>query len=190
MDITLRVLDIGTGEWNMLATLASDLTNTGEAEVTIPDIPDLENYESSVNPAVIEVGVSTASMTDTRKRSLFSNILNKIGRLGLRIIKQTPMRIIKKFIRQTAQRAACEAWALLQDDNVGEQINSRLPPCPCTAERARAPNSGFEEEKLSSVVKVVGKVQNFLGTTIADDAFRNFFHPGAANCYRQRVNIP
>ena len=127
----------------------------------------------------------------TNKSGLFSDIiLNKIGRLGLRIIKQTPMRIIKKFIRQTAQRAACEAWALLQDDNVGEQINSRLPPCSCTAEGARAPNSGFEEEKLSSVVKVVSKVQNFLGTTTADDAFRNFFHPGAVSCYRQRVNIP
>ena len=191
VDITVRVLDIGTGEWKTLATLASDLPNNGEAGVTIPDIPELEAFENSLNPVVIEVGVSATSMVaDTRKRGLLSDVLQKIGRLGLRIIKQMPMRIIQKTIRQAAQRLACEAWAeFVEDENIGQEINNRLPPCPCTADRA-ALDRGFREEKLSSVVKVVGQVQDFFGTTIADDAFRNYFHPGAASCYRQIVNNP
>ena len=192
VDITVRVQDISTGEWKTLATLASDLPNGGEAGVTIPDIPELEAFENTLNPVVIEVGVSAASMVaGTRKRGILSDVLQKIGRLGLRIIKQMPMRIIKKTIRQAAQRLACEAWAgFIEDENIGQEINNRLPPCPCTADRAALPNSGFREEKLSSVVKVVGQVQDFFGTTIADDAFRNYFHPGAASCYRQKVDIP
>ena len=187
IDITLRELDMITSEWRILATLASNLVNDGEAEVIIPDLPIVENYEDSVNPVVVEVGVSSASLTNTTtKRGFFSNILTKIGRFGLRIIKQTPMRIVKKLITQAAQRLACEAWALTQDDNIGEQINNRLDPCPCTADRAKA-NNGFREEKLSSIVKVIGQVQDYFGTTIVDDAFRNYFHPGAASCYRQRV---
>ena len=191
VDITLRVLDIDSGEWKTLAMLASDLPNSGEAQVTIPNIPELEGFDNSLSPVVVEVGISTTSMTTTRKRGLFSNILQKVGRFGLRILKQTPMRLIKRAIRQVAQRLACEAWAeLIEDEDIGEQINNRLPPCPCTAERARAPNSGFNEEKLSSIVKVIGRIQDYIGTTIADDAFREYFHPGSASCYRQRVDIP
>ena len=189
IDITLREFDMDSKEWMTLATLASDLPNSGEARVTIPELPVVENYEDALTPAVVEVGVSSASMTDT-KRSLFSNILSRIGQFGLRILKQTPMRIAKKLIRQAAQHVACETWSLTQTDNIGNQINDRLPPCPCTAEHASTPNSGFKEERLSSIVKVVDQVQDFFDTTIVDDGFRNYFHPGAASCFRQRVDIP
>ena len=187
VDITLRELDIDTGEWRVLATLVSNLLNDGEAEVTIPELPTVQNYEDSVSPVVVEVGVSSASMTDTKKRSLLSSILTAVGRFGLRIIKQAPLRILKKLARQFVQRLACEAWALTQDDNIGQQINTRLEPCPCTADVARA-HRGFKEERLSSIVRVIGQVQDFFGTTIVDDAFRNYFHPGSASCFRQRVD--
>ena len=189
VDITMREFDANTGEWNTLATLASDIANNGETKVTIPELPTVENMENSTNPVVVEVGVSSTSMTDT-KRGLFSSVLSKVGRFGLRILKQAPMRILRRLIFGIAQRLACEAWALTQPDNIGTQINNRLPPCPCTADRAGAPNSGFREERLSSVVKVIGRVQNYFDTTIVDDAFRNFFHPGAASCYRQSVTNP
>ena len=183
VDITLRELDIDSGEWKTLATLASDLPNNGEANITIPELPTVENYEDSLSPVVVEVGVSTASMA-SKKRGL-SGILSKLGRLGIRILKQAPMRIVQRI--NTAKRIACEIWALTQPDNIGQQTNDRLPPCPCTSDRAAGPNSGFKEERLSSIVKVVGSVQNFFDTTIIDDGFRRYFHPGTANCYRQRV---
>ena len=178
VDITLRVLDVDTSEWKVVSTLASDLKNNGRAEVTIPEIPEFDSYEYLAYPALVEVSVSAASMSDTN-----STILNKIGNLGMRIVKQAPMRIIKKSVKPAEQRLACEAWALTQEDGIGQQTINHLPPCPCTAERAAAPNSGFREEKLSSVVKVTG-------ATIADDAFRNYFHPGAASCYHTRVDNP
>ena len=188
VDITMREFDTNTGEWSTLATLASDLPNNGEAKVTIPELPTVETLEDSIKPVVIEVGVSSTSMTDT-KRGLLSNVLSKIGQFGLRILRQTPMRIIKRLVKQAAQRLVCEAWALTQSDNIGTQINNRLPPCPCTADRARAPNSGFKD-RLSSVVKVIGRIQNYSDTTIIDDAFHNYFHGEAASCFRQRVTIP
>ena len=193
VDITLREFDKDSNEWKTLATLVSDRPNNGEARVTIPELPLVQSFDDALAPAVVEVGVSSASMTDT-KRSLFSNILSRIGQFGLRILKQTPMRIVRKvirrFSRQSAQREACETWSRMQANNIGNQINDRLPPCPCTAEHARTPNSGFKEERLSSIVKVVDQVQDFFDTTIVDDAFRNYFHPGAASCFRQRVEIP
>ena len=186
VDITLRELDVHTSKWKTLATLASDLPNNGDAEITIPELPTVDSYKDPVSPVVVEVGVSSASMADT-KRSIATNILSRVGLFGLRVLKQASMRFLKRLILiNAAQRLACEAWALAEPDNIGQQTNSRLPSCPCTADRAEVPSSGFEEEKLSSLVKVVGEVQDFFNTNIIDDAFRHFFHPGAASCYRQQ----
>ena len=67
------------------------------------------------------------------------------------------------------------------------------------------PNSGFTEERLSSILPVIGEIQNefgeldlpfvgmlgdHIGYTIIDDSFREFFHPGTTNCFRQRVTDP
>lgn len=179
---------MGSNEWKVLALLALDLPNSGMARVTIPDLPTVENFEDALGPVIIEVAVSSSSVTE-KKRGLFSDILSRIGRFGLRILKQTPMRIVKRLIRQAAQRLACETWSLTQSGNIGQQINSRLQPCPCNVEQVER-HSDFREEKLSSIVKVIGQVQDYFDTTIVDDAFRHYFHPGAASCYRQSVNIP
>ena len=96
VDITLRELDMNTNKWNILSTLASDLPNSGEATVTIPELESVEDYEDSLSPVVIEVGVSRVSMTST-KRS-FSSVLSAIGRFGLRILKQAPLRIARRLI--------------------------------------------------------------------------------------------
>ena len=196
VDITMREFDTNTGEWNTLATLASDLPNNGEAKITIPVLPAVEIFEDSIKPVVIEVGISSTSMTDTN-RGVFSSVLSKVGQFGLHILKQSPMRILRRIVglvpgilRNIGLRPACEEWARTQPDNIGAEINNRLPPCPCTEDRARAPNSGFREERLSSIIKVIGRVQDYFETTIIDDAFRNFFHPRTASCFRQRVSNP
>ena len=189
IDITLRQQDLHSGEWTELTTLASNLTNNGSARIAIPE---LEFDDDNVfHPVIIEVGVSSVSTTNSRqRRNTFSNILTKIGEFGLRVLKQAPMRIIKKLIRQAAQRIACDIWANTGSKNIGQEINNRLPPCPCTSTLASEPTSGFKEEKLSSIFTTAGRVQNFLGITIIDDAFRQYFHPGTARCYRQRVLNP
>ena len=193
VDITLREQDVQSGEWKELATLASNITNNGSATVTILVPEFVDDNGDMLHPLIIEVGVSSDSMTIPRQKwGLFSNILTKIGQFGLRILKQAPVRFIQMLIRQAAyvQRNACEVWANTGSSNIGPEINSRLPPCPCTSSLAREPNSGFKEEKFSSVVKIAGTVQDYFGTTLIDDTFRRFFHPNTASCYRQRVTKP
>ena len=187
VDITLRELNTVAGEWNKLAVLASNLPNNGSAIITIPEYSTVENLEQSITPVVVEVGVSS-TFTAENSSSLFPNVLFKVNQLGLQILRQAPMRILRRLIGQHAQRLACETWALNQSDSIGTQINIGLPPCPCTADHARVPSSGFKEERFSSIVKVDGNVQDYSGTAIIDDAFWNYFHPGAASCFRERRN--
>ena len=192
VDITVRELDLYSGEWKELATLASNLTNNGSAKIAFPELESVENSDDLFCPIVIEVGVSSVSMMNSwQKQEISSNIFTKIGEFGLRLLKQAAVRIIKKYIQQPLlQRIGCEVWANTGFSNSAQEINTQLPPCPCTSNLASEPNSGFKEEKLSSVVKVVGTVQEFIGTTIINDGFHQFFHPDTSSCYRQRVTNP
>ena len=185
VDIELLEINMETGFWNKITTLETGLPNNGTANVRIPSIQQEDVVESSISPVIIQVALN-ASSTRT-KRGIFTNFLNKLGRFALKTIKNSPMRFLKKLARQAVQRALCEIWGALQPPNIGQEILNRLPPCPRRIRDARRPNSGFTEERFSSLVPIVGTVQNYLGTTLVDDAFRTFFHPGTANCFRQRV---
>ena len=191
VDIHLMELNLTSGKWQHLVTLGTDLANNGSAEVRIPEIRVLDDFDSSVSPVVVQVSVSSASTSvtndETTKRQIGSNLLRKLGRFALRTLRNSAVRYLKKLARQAAQRLLCEAWSILQPDNVGQEILDRLPSCPRTSASAITQNSGFKEERLSSSIRVVGKVQNFFGTTIIDDKFREFFHPGTSSCFRQIV---
>ena len=194
VDIHLMELNLATGKWEHLVTLGTDLTNNGSADVRISEIETIEigaveNLNSSASPVVVQVSVSSASTSAMAmsKRQTASNVLRKLGRFALRTLKNSPVRYLRKLARQAAQRFLCEKWGLLQPENIGQEILDRLPPCPPTSAGARAPNSGFREERLSSSIRVVGQVQKFLDTTIIDDKFREFFHPRTSSCFRQTV---
>ena len=194
VDIHLMELNLASGKWEHLVTLGTDLTNNGSAEVSISDIETIEigaveNLDSSASPVVVQVSVSSASTSAmaTSKRQTASNVLRKLGRFALRTLKNSPVRYLRKLARQAAQRILCETWSFLEPENIGQEILDRLPPCPPTSVGARAPNSGFREERLSSSIRVVGQVQNFFDTTIIDDKFREFFHPRTSSCFRQTV---
>ena len=189
VDILLLELDTTTETWNELAVLASDIPNGGSTQVTIPELGIIESVEGSTSPVVVQVSVSSASTDEinTGKRGTISDLFKGLGKLAWRVVKNAPIRYAKKLARQAAQRALCELWGALQPPNIGEEILDRLPQCPLTATGARAPNSGFKEETLSSVVPVIDGIQDFFETTIIDDGFREFFHPTTSSCFRQRV---
>lgn len=112
VDIILREPDRDTREWNILTPLARDILNNGMAEITIPELPSVDSYDDTVNLVVLEVGISSASLAQSDPSS---NVLTKVGQCGLRIVKQSPKRILKKPIRQCAQPfLACEMWARTQ----------------------------------------------------------------------------
>ena len=188
VDIHLMELNLASERWQHLVTLGTDLTNNGSAEVRIPEIRVLEDFDNSVSPVVVQVSVSSASTSTTNDETTKGqNLLRKLGRFALRTLKNSPVRYLKKLPRQAAQRLLCETWSTLQPENIGQEILDRLPSCPSTLAGARAPNSGFKEERLSSSIRVVGQVQKFLDTTIIDDKFREFFHPRTSSCFRQIV---
>ena len=196
VDIHLMELNLNSGEWQHLVTMETDLANNGSAEVRIPEIETIEigiveNIDSSVSPVVVQVSVSSVSTSAmaTSKRQTASNVLRKLGRFALRTLKNSAVRYLRKLAGQAnlGQRFLCVAWNVSEPENIGQEILERLPPCPRTVRNARAPNSGFKEERLSSSIRVVGQVQNFFGTTIIDDKFREFFHPNTSSCFRQIV---
>ena len=196
VDIHLMELNLTSGKWQHLVTMETDLANNGSAEVRIPetktlDIGILENIDSSVSPVVVQVSVSSASTSamTTSKRQTVSNVLGKLGRFALRTLKNSPVRYLRKLAGEDGlgQRFLCVAWNATEPGNIGQEILKRLPPCPRTVTNSRAPNSGFKQERFSSSIRVVGQVQNFSGTTIIDDKFREFFHPRTSSCFRQIV---
>ena len=190
VDINLLELSIETGTWTRLATLGTDLPNSGVATVRIPSIQTEDNrFESAISSIVIQVSLSANSTNEGRliKRGIFSSLLRRLGQFGLATSRNSPMRFLRNLPSPVDQRNFCELWSAVQPPNIGQEILNRLPPCPRRVRDARRPNSGFTEERFSSHIPIIGTIQNYLGTTLVDDAFRTYFHPDTASCFRPRV---
>ena len=182
VDIELFELNVTTGKWEVIHYLSSNNENNGSAEVTIPNLSELtsegdrQTSRDPVSPVVIRVGLSSTAPHTT--------ILEKIVECSLKTSKYTPVRYL---VENELNRAACEAWSLTQQGNIENETKRYLPPCPTTLSAIEAPNSGFREETHSSVVKFVGTIPNYLGTTVIDDVFQTYFHPDTDKCFRQTV---
>ena len=188
VDIDLFEMNSETGEWNVLYSLDKDLPNTGMATVKLPNDEVQGTIESSFTTVVIRVTLGSFKETEITKRgvSLFQKILSLATRLVTAAL--SPIRFLAKLGRQAVQRAFCEVWSATQPDGIGQEILNRVPPCPLRIRDILTPSSGFVEERLSTSVPLVGDIQEVLGTSLIDDQFRQFFHPGTDRCFRQRVN--
>ena len=176
VDIGLYRLNLNTGEGVELSSLASNVENSGRRDVTIPTIFDNLSggrMQTDAYPVAIHVTVASTAPEFLSKRQTDTTLLRKLIRFGLRINVWTG---IAYYIATTLSERYCNEWSRRQPLDNGNSINRRLPPCPCTEDQARSPNSGFQEERLSSYIYDV---------TIFDDLWRNFFHPGTASCFRQ-----
>lgn len=203
VDIDLLEMNMATGGWSKLMTLASDIPNTGLSNVRIPNVRETETVEDSISLVVVQVGISNNTLNQaTQKRNVESGIFRRLGRFALKTLINAPVRYLARTV---LQRISCEAWGLLQPPNVGQDILNRLPPCPTRIRDIRTPTSGFTEERISSISPVIGEIQTELGNlmlplvgrigdhfgySLIDDKFREFFHPGTTNCFRQRVTTP
>ena len=188
--VDIRLTELIDGSWRELLMLGSDLPNTGFAQLAVPAITESKTLFGSITPIMIQVSVSAKSTEESNlsvKRGIVSDILQKLGKSALRIIKNSPIRFIGKVALQAGQRLLCERWSSLQLDGIGEAALEMLPPCPRTVAAANIPNSGFVEERVSSIVPLIGTIQNYFGSTIVDNEYREFFHPGTSSCFRQRI---
>ena len=182
VDIELFELNVTSGKWEVIYFLSFDIENSGSAEVTIPDLSKQtledngQRSEDPISPVVIGVSLSSGTPRST--------IIEKVLQRGLKTFKYTPVRYL---VKTALDRVGCKNWSLTQPENIGDEIKQHLPPCPTTLSAIKAPNSGFREERLSSIVKFVGTIPNYLGTTVIDDVFQTYFHPNADMCFRQTI---
>ena len=166
VDIKLYEIDTTVdtvGITREIATLASDLFNTGMVNVTIPDLTNI------INETIVPVSIqaeATYEIPDGGGSTFSIRFGLWSGKMYLRRLMNT--------------RDQCEAWSATQPGDIGISILnrvSRIYPCPPTLNQVMRQNSGFEEDFLPSQI---------LETEAFDRIYRIFFHPGSIACYRQR----
>ena len=171
VDISLYELQSDTGEWIYFADVASNMENSGEMIGSIPCI--LCNVSTpSIHPVVVLVQVS---LTFTQMES---RVLTRIKESDMRIGAWSGVRYYTVSATDNRFGYLCQEWIDKQDD-VGERLKVRLRPCPLNLRQARAPNSGFEEQKVSSL----------LGRTSYATQWMDYFHPSTQVCYVQSSTI-
>lgn len=206
VDIELMEMNMISGTWSKVISLASDIPNSGIADVVMPSVEEREAIEESVSPVVIRVSIGNNTINQASRKRSVSSLLSKLGQFSLVPKVISPLRYLRHLSVavvsiQAAQHFGCQRWHAQQPQNIGQTVLDRLPPCPRRT-RDIVRNSGFAEEKLSSLspvigtiqtnlgdldLPVVGRVGDHIGYTIIDDLYRGFFHPGTTSCFRQKL---
>ena len=152
VDISLYQLDLLSKNYVFIGKLANNIPNTGLYEITMPSFNLSESFTTAV------IGVSLSEQFASRSSRFIHNAITK---LALRLLKSSPKTTLIIIGASLFARAACAVWHSMEDENIGEEILGKVPPCP--------PNVGafefderFTEDKLS------------------------LLHPGAFTCYRQK----
>ena len=161
LDIVLYILDMNSNTWTVSEVLADNVANDGSHDIIFRS--DFE----TVQPAAIQVCAKPPDLITGK--GLGSALL-----AGLRVGLWTGVAYVAG---SAVLRYKCNEWLDTQRPGIGEEILARLPFCPRTMDEANQPNSGFEEEKLSS----------YIGFSAFDNIFREFFHPDTKSCFRQKV---
>jgi len=156
VDISFYMIDPDAENVSLVAKLATNVPNTGMYQLTLQEMDIIEDYTSGT------IGVTISEQLDTRNKRGITAVLKTVGRAA---VKYGPPAILRTAVTVVAFRALCEVWAGFQG-NVGEEILSRLPPCPPTRRQALK-DDNFDEESFSFV-----------------------FHPNAASCFKQRDFTP
>ncbi len=157
VNIGLYCFNESTNEWDFVVTLASDLSNTGSAMVTLPN-PTSIPIVCSIS---IQITVAQAVGEPVMRRQIDGNVLDSILELGAIAIWGP----IGYLARSLAIRTLCEVWCTQQPVGIGTDLTAQVEPCPTTAAQARADRRFEMENQLIS------------GT----------FHPGSSSCFRQVV---
>ena len=152
VDIWLYRLLQTQNVWVRTARLASNIPNSGRATVTVPHL-ERSATDPRFSAVAIQVALSQAELAE----------LPTAAGLWTTVAFATDM---------PPTREECNAWAGDTGTRMAERaIISRTPACPCTVQQARAPNSGFTEQKKRSPMQL-------------------YFNPGATMCfYQSMVNL-
>ena len=152
--------------WSERNSLATNVPNTGTRSVTIRYTGDQStncNLNFDVCQVVIQVAVSTTASSSGFPQA------QSFGLLHTGIWSGIAYLAVRSDLRQF-----CDVWFKSEPPNFGQEILQRVPSCPPTMQRAFE-DSRFEVDSFSSVIR----------DTMYNVQWRNFFHEGTANCFRQ-----
>ena len=136
VDISLYLLNFTSREYVHITKLASNVSNTGAYEITVPPI----RLNLSERFAVGVIGISLSKQyTFTDDNPVAIHLLKGASKFGL------------VYIGNASNSRLCSAWMdnskPEHTEHTGEALLNRLPPCPPT--RACAENDlGFREDKF------------------------------------------
>ena len=140
--------------FNLLAVLATDIPNDGVAGFIIPAV----KQSFPISPVNFQVAF---------KRSLNPSDNSILDPVNIANVSMLGIWSAVGYLTSTLEKLQplCDDWVARQPPGIGEQLLSRLIPCPPTEAQARLPNSGLIDD--------------------ADPPFiSEFFHPGASACFR------
>ena len=174
VDIKLyeRNLNSESHPFRELTTIASNIPNTGETDVIIPDLNDM--VSGGICQVSIKVEIKSLPTGKIRRN------IPKVAPVILpALVKFSIWTGILYLGGSVANKVLCQRWVNSQPPGIGEEILDLVSmhyPCPPTLNRAQAPNSGFETDLKDSQI---------VGANYLNDLQRNFFHPNTFRCFRQ-----
>ena len=188
VDISLLELNTRTRIWSNLASLGTGLPNSGSADVRIPNIQPENTLQQSISAVVVQISLSSSSIDPARltQKGINSDFLKSLSQHTLKTIINGPVRFLNKVESQMIQRMLCSEWSNLQSLAVLEDVLTQLIHCPLTLEVARLPNQGLREDRISSMIPIVGRIRNFTDTLV-DDLYQQYFYSGTTECFHQRI---
>ena len=168
VDASLLVYNEETEELEQIMMLATDLPNTGFAQVQLPTSPILPTSQYDVHAAILQLSVNTSTtIMPVNKRAAHHS---KLRRLLQWAKKFTKARIVSSIKTSIARRLLCELWVAATPRFPQRSI----PPCPCTT-RDASNDDRYVEERYEN--KYADAALGFLR--------RHVLHKGSSTCYRQ-----
>lgn len=177
VDISLYSLDPENETRSFMGDIGRNVTNNGSFTVSLPNITDpvmvgaigITVSETSVSEVVNNANQNDGNQDVVTPRDIVDSIIDGIFSISKKAKKfiKNPVVIAGDYLLSGALRLGCEAFsAYAEPENIGDDINDRLPPCPPTSDRAR-------------------RDRQFTG----ENPFLEFFTVGTINqCYRQNVH--
>ena len=166
VNIKLYILSNESQEYELYGDLASNHSNFGEANLSLPE--ELTNA-TNVFSFLVEVSIAYPFediFVPDKIRRIIDELKERIRKWSNRAVA-----FVERIIDQIIGRLTpCEMWCLGQPQGIGDKLLRSVRPCPLTAQRARLPNSGFRED-----------------TDLLRWILNKIFHAGADTCFRQVV---
>ena len=151
VDVSLHSLDPQTKTRSFFRNLATNVPNTGSLETLLPSIDEpymvvaigISISENSISEALDSLNNGNQDDDDDISITDVGKYIKKLKKV-IKYIKK-PVTLLKDIAIDAAKRIGCETFCHLEPDNIGNEINQRLPPCPPTSNRAKR-DSQFTRE--------------------------------------------